>query len=195
MVHLFKSASECAVHAAVTGQKQLFLSCAGALLEPQQADHAGQAPGLLAQQLITKVAEHYLQRQHAKAAFFKRNLEQEKMVTQTVQRAADIPDDHVTLPAADGAAAEVQSSTDAAMRYTVSNPGTDAAACNCPPAKRGNVCKHVVKVQPTNLDNKVMLLVLLMRTWSPGNAFLMALYSAISPAKRTLPYSKMSTTA
>jgi hypothetical protein len=105
----------------------------------------------LAEQLITKVTGHYLQQQHAKAAYFKRNLQQEKMVTQTVQRAADIPDDHVTLLAADSAAAQVQSSTDAAVRYTVSHPGTDAAACTCPHAKRSNVCKHIVKVQLNNL--------------------------------------------
>ena len=83
------------------------------------------------------------------------------MVAQTVQRAADIPDDHVTMPAADGAAAEVQSSTHAAVCFMVIHPGTDAAACNCPPAKRGNVCKHIVKVQPPiSLSNKGMLLVL-----------------------------------
>ena len=120
-------------------------------MNPSKQIMRGRRLDWLAQQLITKVIEHYLQRQHAKAVYFKRNLQQEKMMTQTVQRAADIPDDHVTLPAADDAAAEVQSSTDAALRYTVSHPSTAAAACNCPHAMRGNVCKHVVKVQPTNL--------------------------------------------
>ena len=161
MVHLFKSASECAVHAAVTGLKHLFL-VQEHFLNPSKQIMRGRRLDWLAQQLITKVTEHYLQRQHAKAAFFKRNLQLEKMVTQTVQRAADIPDGHVTLPAGDSAAAEVQSSTDAAKRFTVSNPGTHTAACNCLSAKRGNLCKHVVKVQPTiSLDNKVLLLVLL----------------------------------
>ena len=88
-------------------------------------------------------------RQPAKAANVKRN-QQEKVVIQTVQRAADIPDDHVTLPAADGAGAEVRSPTDAAVRFTVSHPGTGAATCNCPLAERGSVCEHVVKVQLTD---------------------------------------------
>ena len=130
-------------------------------LNPSKQGMRGRRLDWLAEQLITKVTGHYLHRQHAKAAYFKRNLQQEKMVTQTVQRAADIPDDHVNLPAAVSAPAEVQSSRDAALRYTVSHPGTDAAACNCPDANRGNVCKHVVKVQLSPiLGQRVMHVVL-----------------------------------
>ena len=141
----------CAVHAAVSGLKHLFCFAQEHFLNPSKQGMRGRRLDWLAQQLITKVTGYYLQRQHAKAACFKRNLELEKAVTKTVQRAAEVLDAHVTLPAADSAAAQVQSSTDPDVRYTVSQPGTGAAACNCPAAKRGNVCKHIVKVQLTDI--------------------------------------------
>ena len=115
-------------------------------MNPSKHGMRGRRLDWLANQLITKVIEHYLPRQHAKAAYFKRSLQLEKDVMRTVQNAADIPADHVTLPAAAGGAAQVRSSQDAAQHYTVSQPGTAAAACTCTYAMRGNVCKHIVKV-------------------------------------------------
>ena len=119
-------------------------------LNPSKQGMEGRRLDWLAHQLITKVTEHYLQRQHAKAAYFKPSLQQEKDVMRTVQNAADIPDDNVTLPAAADGAAQVRSSRDAAQQYTISQPGTAAAACTCTYYTRGNVCKHIVKVPISN---------------------------------------------
>ena len=131
-------------------------------MNPSKQIMRGRRLDWLAQQLITKVIEHYLQRQHAMAVYFKRNLQQEKMMTQTVQRAADIPDDHGTLPAADDAAAEVQKlhGRGAALHGQPSRHGSSRVqlpSCHARECVQAR-CKGTAH---QSLDKKVMLLVLL----------------------------------
>jgi hypothetical protein len=64
----------------------------------------------------------------------------------TVLQAASIPDSHVTLPPLphETHAATVLSPEDPNVRYTVYNPDTEWALCNCEWAQHGNMCKHQV---------------------------------------------------
>ncbi|CAM6085123.1 unnamed protein product [Calypogeia fissa] len=66
----------------------------------------------------------------------------------TVLQAASIPDTHVTLPLGHETthAATVLSPEDSNIHYTVYNPDTEWALCNCEWARHGNMCKHQVKI-------------------------------------------------
>lgn len=64
----------------------------------------------------------------------------------TVLQAASIPDSHVTLPLEhETHAATVVSHEDSSVHYTVYNPDTEWALCNCDWAQHGNMCKHQVR--------------------------------------------------
>ncbi|BBN19715.1 hypothetical protein MPTK1_8g13000 [Marchantia polymorpha subsp. ruderalis] len=65
----------------------------------------------------------------------------------TVLQAASIPDSNVSVPLEhEKVAATVISTKDPSVRYTVYNPDTEWACCDCEWARRGNMCKHQVKL-------------------------------------------------
>ncbi|KAL3699403.1 hypothetical protein R1sor_017425 [Riccia sorocarpa] len=72
----------------------------------------------------------------------------EDMVSEsTVLQAASIPDSSVTFSLEhENITATVISTRDPSVRYTVYNSDTEWACCDCEWARRGNMCKHQVKL-------------------------------------------------
>ena len=97
-------------------------------------------------QLLKSVAPSYLHKQLAKSSFFQRNLDFEKAIKASALRAAAIPDTQISLPKKPGSLAYVTSNSDVEVMYTILAPGTAEATCNCVSGSRGNLCKHVIKV-------------------------------------------------
>lgn len=62
-----------------------------------------------------------------------------------VVQARDIADDRVSLPAAPGEPAHVESSMPGKV-WTVYNPSTEWACCTCNDGQSGNICSHQLKV-------------------------------------------------
>ena len=116
-------------------------------MNPEKTSMKGRRLDWLFYTLITSVAGYYLHKQLEKRSYFKRNLDFEKKVRESVKKAAAILDSHVTLPEEQGAAAAVCSASNPSTSYTVTGPGTASVHCTCAYSERGNLCKHAVKVR------------------------------------------------
>lgn len=96
--------------------------------------------------LTEDVVDHYWYKALRKEKGFVDNKKGQDIVVSSILRARKIPDEDVTLPEMDGDTALVTSTDHRHLRYTVHNPGSEMAVCNCVWAQRGNMCKHNVKV-------------------------------------------------
>jgi hypothetical protein len=105
----------------------------------------GRRLDLLVFRLLTHVASAYLHKISGKVSgfFYSRKLERE--TESTAAKALQIPDADVVLPTHLGQPASVRSSN-SQETYIITNPGTSDASCNCKHCKRGNPCKHLMKV-------------------------------------------------
>ena len=97
-------------------------------------------------QLLGDVLNHYWYMALRKTHGFVTNKKEEQFVVCALLKARLIPDSCVLLPSRPGGPAVVTSKTKIHKRYWVHNPGEEWAACDCPRAMKGNICKHQMKV-------------------------------------------------
>ncbi|KAG6643868.1 hypothetical protein CIPAW_08G016500 [Carya illinoinensis] len=74
------------------------------------------------------------------------NLRDKSFSTNAWYQALHIVDIDVILDEQNLEFAKVISQTDRSLAYTVWNPGSEFALCDCPWSRVGNLCKHVIKV-------------------------------------------------
>jgi hypothetical protein len=97
--------------------------------------------------LLTHVASDYLHAIHSKSTGFPYSHKLDKQAEASALKALQILDSHVRLPArADGVTSALVVSSNGGAEYCITDPGTPDASCNCSWAKRGNHCKHLMKV-------------------------------------------------
>ena len=96
--------------------------------------------------LTEDVLDHYWYKDLRKESGFIDNKKLQDITVESILKARKIPDSDVTLPEETGGFALVTSTTHRHMRYTVHNPDSEWAVCNCVWAQKGNMCKHHVKV-------------------------------------------------
>ena len=95
--------------------------------------------------LVGDVLTHYWYAVQCKLYGFIKNGKAEGIVANAVLRARNIPDEDVLI-CEDQTVAFVASQTDFPQVWTVTNPNTDWAHCDCYLGMRENVCKHAMKV-------------------------------------------------
>jgi hypothetical protein len=104
--------------------------------------------------LLTRVASDYLQAIHSKSTGFTYSHKLEKQAEASALKALKILDSHVRLPAqADGVTSALVVSSNGGAEYCITDPGTPDTSCNCSWAKRGNHCKHLMKVRIFTLQS------------------------------------------
>ena len=96
--------------------------------------------------LIGDVLTHYWYAVQCKLYGFIKNRKAEGIVAGAVLRAREIPDDYVSIYPDAQDIALVVSVNNYPSVWTVTCPDSVWAQCDCPLGKRGNICKHCVKV-------------------------------------------------
>uniref|UniRef100_A0A7N0VJI9 SWIM-type domain-containing protein n=1 Tax=Kalanchoe fedtschenkoi TaxID=63787 RepID=A0A7N0VJI9_KALFE len=96
--------------------------------------------------LTTEVHSLYWFDQYITETGFFEDLKDLSLSPNSWSRALLIPDTDVLLDALNPDIAKVISQTDRKLAYTLWNPGSEFSFCDCPWARRGNVCKHAIKV-------------------------------------------------
>jgi hypothetical protein len=115
------------------------------VLKSERTRLAGRRVDWCIYRLIT-VLRHYWFRHFRKMYGFIDNKKNQDIAVAAIIKARSIPDADVTLPEYDGGRALVVSTKARHIVYTVHNPTTKLASCNCVHAQHGNICKHQVKV-------------------------------------------------
>ncbi|KAK6929062.1 hypothetical protein RJ641_005267 [Dillenia turbinata] len=96
--------------------------------------------------LTTEVHSLYWFDQYVAETGFFDNMRDSSFSTNSWYRSLRIPDADVILDEHNLRIAKVISQTDGSMVYTVWNPGSEFAICDCSWSRLGNICKHVIKV-------------------------------------------------
>jgi hypothetical protein len=99
--------------------------------------------------LLNQVTSDYLHALNSKAAGFTFSNKLAKQARESALKSLNISDANVRLPTADRvglASSAVVKSSNGTSEYTITSPGTPDASCDCAWAKRGNYCKHLMKV-------------------------------------------------
>ncbi|XP_042490648.1 uncharacterized protein LOC122070532 [Macadamia integrifolia] len=96
--------------------------------------------------LTTEFHSLYWFDQYAEETGCFRNLRDEFFSNNSWYRALCIPDVDVMLDVEDLRLVKVISQSDRSLAYTIWNPGSEFAMCDCQWSRLGNLCKHVIKV-------------------------------------------------
>ncbi|XP_010249825.1 PREDICTED: uncharacterized protein LOC104592258 isoform X2 [Nelumbo nucifera] len=96
--------------------------------------------------LTTEFHSLYWFEQYTEETGYFRNLREGSFSNNSWYRALLIPDDDVIMDEEDLRIVKVFSLSDRGLAYTIWNPGSEFALCDCPWSRLGNLCKHVIKV-------------------------------------------------
>lgn len=98
--------------------------------------------------ILGELHAYYFHRECTALAGFGFNKAAEESIRKSVEKAWDIQDMEVALPANYGEAAFVKSASASHFsgQHSVTHPGTPEAGCSCVHFIRGNICKHIIKV-------------------------------------------------
>lgn len=88
---------------------------------------------------------YWLDQYSAETGYFT-NVRDKSFLTNAWYQALHIPDVDVILDEQNLQLVKVISQTDRSLAYTIWNPGSEFALCDCPWSRQGNLCKHVIKV-------------------------------------------------
>lgn len=100
----------------------------------------------LVHKLTTELHSSYWLDRHADESGSFQNVKDEYIASTSWHRALQIPDLSVTIDDKDHLFAEVVSQNNSCQTHTVWNPGSDFSFCDCEWSMKGNLCKHVIKV-------------------------------------------------
>lgn len=117
-----------------------------AILKASRGKLLGRRVDSLIHMLTGDVVNRYDFMTFMKEHGFVSNKRERALALTAIVRARAILDECVELPVLDGEAAYVTSSKRPSLRYTVLNPGSKWAVCECLHSQKGNICKHQVKV-------------------------------------------------
>ncbi|KAG9459315.1 hypothetical protein H6P81_003823 [Aristolochia fimbriata] len=96
--------------------------------------------------LTTSLHSLYWFEQYSEESVSLKMYRDELLVPNSWQRALQIPDHDIILDEGDLQFVKVISQSDRRLAYTIWNPGSEFSFCDCPWARLGNFCKHLVKV-------------------------------------------------
>lgn len=96
--------------------------------------------------LTTEFHSQYWLYQYSVETGYFANLRDESFSANAWYEALQIPDVNVILDDQNLQIAKVISQADKTRAYTVWNPGSEFALCDCDLSRLGNLCKHVIKV-------------------------------------------------
>lgn len=99
----------------------------------------------LVHKLTTELHSSYWLDRYADESDSFQTVKDEYVNSTSWHRASKIPDTNITLSPTNNTA-KIISQTDENRTHLVSNPGSEFAFCDCEWSLRGNICKHVVKV-------------------------------------------------
>lgn len=106
----------------------------------------------LVHKLTTELHSTYWLDRYADESDSFQNVKEDYIASTSWHRALKIPDSAVTLDK-ENLVAKVQSQKDTNVSRVVWNPGSEFAFCDCAWSLRGNLCKHVIKVN-TMCENR-----------------------------------------
>lgn len=108
----------------------------------------------LVHKLNTELHSSYWLDRHADESGSFQNVKEEYIASTSWHRALQIPDTSVTFDDKDHLFAKVVSQNDSSQTHTVWNPGSDFSFCDCAWSMKGNLCKHVIKVNMACLNDQ-----------------------------------------
>ncbi|KAL5709574.1 hypothetical protein ACHQM5_020249 [Ranunculus cassubicifolius] len=100
----------------------------------------------LVHKLTTELHSSYWLDRHADESGSFQNVKAEYIASTSWYRANQIPDTAITIDDKDALFAKVASQNESGKTYTVWNPGSEFALCDCDWSLKGNLCKHIIKV-------------------------------------------------
>jgi hypothetical protein len=137
----------------------------------------------LIHELTYDVIMKYEYNQYLKESGFISNKKAERLVINSVLQSLKIPDSCVSLPTQIGQSALVTSSKRPHVKYTVYNPDTQWACCECVHVQKGNLYKHQIKVlrmmKPELADGSIVKVCGTLQGTRLGGVS--ALYKPVSP--------------